>query len=63
MLQKTWALFACKGTKSEWKSCYDLSQSLCTSNSEQSLCMLCSIFFSFPPPKRKCDAIGNILRT
>jgi hypothetical protein len=53
MLQKTWALFACKGTKSEWKSCYDLSQSLCTSNSEQSLCTLCSIFFFLSLPQKR----------
>jgi hypothetical protein len=35
MLQKSWSLFACKGTKSKWKSCYDPSKSLHSSNGEQ----------------------------
>ncbi len=35
MLQKVWALFAYKGTKSEWKSCCDPSNSLGTSNGGQ----------------------------
>jgi hypothetical protein len=35
MLQKSWALFACKGTKFEWKSCCIPLKSLGTSNGEQ----------------------------
>ncbi len=35
MLQKSWALFASKGTKSEWKSCYVPSESLSIFNGEQ----------------------------
>ncbi len=35
MLQKTWALFACKGTKCESKSCCNPSKSLGTSNGEK----------------------------
>jgi hypothetical protein len=35
MFQKTWALFACKGTKCELKSCCNPSKSLGISNDEK----------------------------